>query len=70
VPTLCAKTTAAAAGDGDGVGLGVAEGEGDAVAAGPLVEPPHAASNTAEHAATAAIRNQRTKAITANRYTV
>jgi hypothetical protein len=68
VPTLWARTTGAA--DGVGVGVGVAEADGDAVATGPLVEPPHAASATAEHAATAAIRNQCTMAITADRYTV
>jgi hypothetical protein len=60
VPTLCARTTGAADGDGVGVGVGdgVGEGEadGDAVAAGPLVWPPQAASTIAETARIAAAR--------------
>jgi hypothetical protein len=71
VPTLCARTTGATAGDGDGVGVGVAVGDGDGdVAAGPPVCPPHAAKSSAEQATTVAIRNKRTRAITADRYTV
>ena len=72
VPTLWARTTGAAAavGLGVGVGVGVAVGVDDAVAAGPLVEPPQAASATAENAATAAIRKQCTETVTAGRYTV
>ena len=72
VPTLCARTIGAAdgVGVGVGVGIGVADGEGDAVAAGPEVVPPHAASITAEHAATTAVRKKRTEATTADRYTV
>jgi hypothetical protein len=49
VPTFCARTTAAAAGVEVGVGVGDAEGDGEAVAAGPLVALPHAASNSAVH---------------------
>ena len=49
MPTVCARTTGEAAGVELGVGVGDAEGDGDAVAAGPLVVPPHAASNSAMH---------------------
>ena len=70
LPTLWARTTGAAEGVGDAVGVGEADGAADVVAAGPLVEPPQAASATAENAATAAIRKQCTEALTAGRYTV
>jgi hypothetical protein len=70
VPTLCASRTGAADGAGVGVGVGDADGEGVAVAAGAFAWPPHAASTSAEHAATAEIRNKRMEAITADRYTV
>src|ERR1700736_340246 len=70
VPTLCARTIGAAGGDGDGVGVGVgvAEGEGDAVAAGPLVVPPHATRSNAEHAPTAAMRKKCMRVTTRQRY--
>ena len=56
VPTLCARTTGAAAGVGVGVGVAEGEGDGDAVAAGPLVVLPHAASNSARPAPTMVAR--------------
>jgi len=48
VPTFCARTTGAAPADGDGVG--VADADGEAVAAVPVLVPPHAASSTARQA--------------------
>lgn len=62
MPTLWARTTGAADGVGVVVGVGEADGEADVVAAGPLVEPPHAASVIAEKASIAIVRAVRVTA--------
>jgi hypothetical protein len=46
-PTLCARTTGAAAAVGDGVGVVEGEADGEAVAAAPVLVPPHAARRSA-----------------------